>query len=311
MNLSPLEITIDDCETKHTFNILIKNKNHALMLVNRWVKIGGDFILSDKDLMIENIGNTLAFRSPIMCQAPGFKLCKKCFGEYAVAEKKFVGIHVGQCVSERLTQLSMRSFHTSGSATLEIDNDLKNFIQEYLVDINNTPVTTTLTFSKDIPDDQVLILSLIMGYEGHTANTVTYNYNTGIIDNLDVGAIIKTVNKCLQTENSNIKTPEETYDVFMSSILSVGEIYSSFIELILSILYVDEDNEIIRYQLKNNKPISIKKKYSIKEVHKILSPVLSLLYVPNRHTIKKYYESVLDKENYIVSIYEKIWLDVI
>jgi hypothetical protein len=109
----------------------------------------------------------------------------------------------------------------------------------------------------------------------------------------------------------NIQPISETYETLMMSILSVGEIYSSFIELILSILYVDKDNTIIRYQIKNNKAVEIVKKFSIREVHRILSPVLSLLYVPNTHSIKKYYDSVLDKENYIVSIYEKIWLDVI
>jgi len=140
---------------------------------------------------------------------------------------------------------------------------------------------------------------------------VTYSYNIGLVENLDVGHIIKVVNKCLQTENSNIKPIAETYDILMSNILSVGEIYSSFIELILSILYVDNNDEIIRYQIKNKKPVTISKKYSIKEVHRILSPVLSLLYVPNTHSIKKYYESVLDKPNYTVSIYEKIWLDIL
>ena len=144
-----------------------------------------------------------------------------------------------------------------------------------------------------------------------TLSSVTYHYDIGIVENLDVGAVIKTVNKCLQTENSNIRPITETYETLMTNILSVGEIYSTFIELILSILYVDNNDTIIRYQIKNKKKIEIKKKYSIKEVHKVLSPVLSLLYVPNTHSIKKYYESVLDKKTYLVSIYERIWLDII
>jgi hypothetical protein len=202
-------------------------------------------------------------------------------------------------------------FHSSGSATLAIDIDLKDFIEEYLESIVNTDVNSTLTFKKDIPINLVEVLQAIPGYYAVTNNTVVFNYDVGIIDNLDVGAIIKTVYKCLQTENVNIQPISETYETLMMSILSVGEIYSSFIELILSILYVDKDNTIIRYQIKNNKAVEIVKKFSIREVHRILSPVLSLLYVPNTHSIKKYYDSVLDKENYIVSIYEKIWLDVI
>jgi hypothetical protein len=91
----------------------------------------------------------------------------------------------------------------------------------------------------------------------------------------------------------------------------VGDVYSSFIELILSILYVGYDNEIIRYQIKNGLPIQITKKYSVKEAHNFLSPVLSLLYEPNTHSIKRYYDNLIQKNEHVVSVYERIWLDMI
>jgi hypothetical protein len=180
-----------------------------------------------------------------------------------------------------------------------------------LIDIKNSTLNTTLIFNKPLNQELIQILEEIPGFESITLNSVTYDYNIGIVENLDVGAVIKAVNKCLQTENTNIRPVNETYEILMTNILSVGEIYSTFIELILSILYVDNNNTIIRYQISKNKKIEIKKKYSIKEIHRILSPVLSLLYVPNTHSIKKYYESVLDQQTYIVSIYEKIWIDII
>jgi hypothetical protein len=142
-------------------------------------------------------------------------------------------------------------------------------------------------------------------------NKVSFHFDLGLIENCDVGSVIKEVNKCLQTENKDIIALDETYYKLLSNILTVGEIYSSFIELILSILYVGYDNEIIRYQIKKNLPIKVEKKFSVREAHNFISPVLSLLYEPNIHSIKKYYEYLIQKNQYYVSIYEKIWMDMI
>lgn len=110
MNLSPLEIIENDCGTDLGFLIKIQNKAHAKSLINRYCKIDDTWELTTLDFLLNNIGKEFSFRSPITCQTEGFKLCKKCFGEYIVTNKKFVGIHTGAVVSEKLTQLSMRSY---------------------------------------------------------------------------------------------------------------------------------------------------------------------------------------------------------
>jgi len=108
MNLSPLEIVEKDCGTDFGFKIIIKNEQHAKSLINRYYKSdNGDWILADLDFLNERIGETITFRSPITCQTPGFKLCEKCFGNYDIVNKKYIGIHTGAVVSERLTQLSI------------------------------------------------------------------------------------------------------------------------------------------------------------------------------------------------------------
>lgn len=151
----------------------------------------------------------------------------------------------------------------------------------------------------------------ITGFLDYGENYVKFHFDLGIIENKDVGAIIKEIKNCLQTENKNIVSPDDTYYKLISNILSVGDIYSSFIELILSILYVGHDNKIIRYQLKEKLPLKIEKKFSVKEAHNFISPVLSLLYEPNIHSIKKYYNHLIKQDSYLVSIYEKIWMDLI
>jgi len=109
MNLSPLEIIEDDCGSVEGFEILIKDEKHCKVLKNRYVWINDNWKLSSDSLLLNNIGKSLIFRSTITCQTEGFKLCKKCFGEYDVTDKKYVGVIAGQVVAERLTQLSLRS----------------------------------------------------------------------------------------------------------------------------------------------------------------------------------------------------------
>jgi hypothetical protein len=112
MNLSPIEIIESDCGTSIGINIIIQNKSHAKSLVNRYYKINNSdgWSLTSLEFLNSNIGKTIILRSPITCQSPNYKLCEKCFGKYDILNKKYVGIHCGQVVSERLTQLSMRSF---------------------------------------------------------------------------------------------------------------------------------------------------------------------------------------------------------
>lgn len=201
--------------------------------------------------------------------------------------------------------------HTSGSSTLSFDPQLKEFIQENLIEIKNYDDYCELYFRDEIK--HVDILQEIPGFIGIDKNKVSFHFDLGIIENQDVGAIIKDVNKCLLTElkSKGINDIDDTYYKLIENITSVGDMYSSFIELVLSILYVDRYNEIIRYQIKNGSNPEIYKKYSIKEAHNFISPILSLLYEPNIHSIKKYYDNMILENKYCVSIYEKIWMDLV
>lgn len=197
---------------------------------------------------------------------------------------------------------------TSGQATLDCDKTLQAYIQQNLIKINNYEEHCELIFKDEIQHRETF--KTIPGFMEFTETSVSYHFNLGIIKNQDIGAIIKEVDSCVQTENKNIVPIKDTYYKLVNNILSVGDIHSTFIELILSILYVGYDNEIIRYQLGRGVPIEITKKYSIKEAHNFISPILSLLYQPNVHSIKKYYDSLIESNSYYVSIYEKIWMDL-
>lgn len=73
-------------------------------------------------IRIEEAGiNKVKVRSPLTCQTPGSHVCVKCYGRdlargYPVNIGEAVGIIAAQSIGEPGTQLTMRTFHTGGTA---------------------------------------------------------------------------------------------------------------------------------------------------------------------------------------------------
>lgn len=111
MALSVMEISEDDCGCDSGLPITILNKDHLSILANKYYKEGvGDpewKLLSGNESSL--IGQNIIIRSPMTCKTKNFKICKKCFGEKKT-RTKYVGVTAGQCITERFTQLLMRSF---------------------------------------------------------------------------------------------------------------------------------------------------------------------------------------------------------
>lgn len=127
LNLSPVEIGEEDCDTNYGMVIHIKTKDHAISLLNRYycsydpnhvtdtgfsTAISPWKLFTEKDIK-DSIGRSFLFRSPITCQTSNFKICKKCFGSYDNIKSPFLGIITGQSIAEKMTQLSMRTFEKS------------------------------------------------------------------------------------------------------------------------------------------------------------------------------------------------------
>lgn len=106
INLSPVEITEDDCLSTYGFIIQIKNEKHANSLIDRYYSDGVNWKLFTEQDAKDRIGQNISFRSPITCKTENFKICKKCFGEHQI-KSPFVGVLTGQYVAERLTQLTI------------------------------------------------------------------------------------------------------------------------------------------------------------------------------------------------------------
>jgi DNA-directed RNA polymerase subunit beta' len=124
MNNSVLD---DDCGTKSGINLSVDEKDILDRYLASDVKAGkstfkrGTLITPDiRNSLRNNKIRKVPVRTPLRCQhGPG--LCKKCYGLDEDGKEPEVGLNVGviagQALGERATQLSMKAFHSGGTAS--------------------------------------------------------------------------------------------------------------------------------------------------------------------------------------------------
>ncbi len=307
VNLSPIELGSNDCHTNIGFNITITSEKLANSLVNRYYDDNGIWKMFRKEDVPNFINQTLNFRSPITCQEPNFKICKKCFGNYYI-NTPYVGILSGQYISERMTQLSMRTFHTSGSCELQVDDQIVDFCYKYLKDIIHFEQSSQIIFNKIIPEELMYIFRDIPGYYDKI-NDYTLEYgNVYNVENEDVTKIIRNINDILKSEKGKyIKSITTVYDEYISNVLQVGDIYSVFVEIVLCNMYVTKDNEILRYALAKDINAKPYRKLNVRRLHTVVSKLLGLLYEPNGMSVCKFsdtHDNLKESQN---TILERLW----
>ncbi len=303
MNLSPVELDMDDCGSNNYFPITIQDEKHINTLQHRWYL--DEESESIKLFTTGEIGKIYYFRSPITCKNPDFKICHKCFGNYNLVSK-YAGILAGQYISERFTQLSMRSFHTSGSCSLEMNKDVLNYFIDNLEDIDvindNHNIYYNLIVRK-IDNDILEIISQFKGFHQASKNTITITDINEYIENPDVGFLMKQLRKNLSKEGGFDIV--ETYNELIGIILKTSDLFSCFLEIVLCNMFISNNGEILRYE--QNDDYTIKKRLSYKKLYTIYSPVLGLLYEPNAKSILSL-KDIKQLQNFKPqSIYEKLW----
>lgn len=304
MGLSCLEIVEEDCKCNEYLETTVINDNHIKTLIGKYIFHNGQLVLFDDNIAKEyKPGDKISIRSTILCKTKNQKICKKCWGEKNVISK-YIGILAGQILSERFTQLTMRSFHDSGSAQIKINEKLKTFIQVHLKDIKTKDNTIELVFDTDeIPIEFNELKSFI-----NIKNNSCFFKNISIpISNEDPITALKNVKNILRASKSNIRTPEEYYKLLMTEILTVGTPYSGFCELLLTNMFLIDYKNNLLWRYDTTSPIEYK--IGDKTMASKVSPLLNLLYQQNQKTIANI--DVLD--NYInkndLTIYEKIFLE--
>lgn len=305
MALGVIEITEEDCGTKDGINIIVIDGQHAKSLIGKYYKFKQEddwLLLSDIKIAHELIGDEIILRSPMKCHTPNFRVCKKCFGEKKT-RSLYVGVVAAQCMTERLTQLIMRVFHTSGAANLEKNNVLVEHLRDNLKNIKETDENIFLEFNTTkFPEDYFKI----QGFYKNIKNILIYKKLEEEVKNDDAVTIVHKVKEILKKNNKVTKSPDEYYMELTDCILSVGNTYSSYIEMVLAHLFMINKTEFWRY----NYTKKVAYKLSDKTLSNKISPLLGFLYQPNKKTIDGADESLLEllEKNENLTIHERIFL---
>jgi len=311
MALSMIEFDLDDCETNNHLEFIVMSNKHAQTLVGKYHRdpnsTDREWKVLDLKTAIGFINRKIEIRSPMTCQNPNFKICKKCFGEKEL-KTKYVGIVAGQCVVERLTQLTLRTFHESGRANLPTDVEILKFFEDHLVDVETDESGTTLIFDNDSFPEKLITNQnpLIYGLTQVSNNKLIFTQDKSSIKNQDVIAVVNTIKNILK-QGDVFQPIEDYYSNLMAAILEVGTIYSSFIEILLANMFVVDYNNKLFWRYHQDQTPTYK--LGDKGLAAYISSRIGLLYQPNKNTIENISLDELeeiDQKN--LTIYEKIYL---
>lgn len=92
----------------------------------------------------------------------------------------------------------------------------------------------------------------------------------------------------------------------MSSILSVGIVYSSFVEMMFANMFIVDEEKKLFWRYHQNQLITVK--LGDKILPKYISKLLNLLYEPNQASIEEINLEEIDSNSPDLTIYEKLWL---
>lgn len=196
--------------------------------------------------------------------------------------------------------------HTSGSSELPIAEETKNYLQDNLQDIavKNNQIILKCSNINEIPES----LTVIPGYNNIIDDKIIFDFWNKEVENKDTIAILNKVKEILKTDKNVTEHPQEYYNELMTAILTVGIVYSSFVEMLFANAFLTDIKNKKFWRYNQLDPIKIK--LGDKSISKYISSLLGLLYQPNKKSIENiedtFKEISFDKEKH--TIYEKIWL---
>ena len=217
--------------------------------------------------------------------------------------------------------------HSSGSCSLPTDNDVVNYLNQNLLDIinfekeelciiklKNKPNTDILEKIIKLPGyldwDKFCLYytNLIDKYYNIRGNILIFQ-NQYNVENQDVTQRIKEIKALLVTQKNNAQLDiniSETYAKFMEIMLELNNTYSSFIEVVFTNMFIK--NKIpIRYFLKDDYLTLPDTRLNYKQINKVVSKLLGLIYEPNSISIAHFGENDNSLQLESNTIFEKLW----
>jgi len=185
--------------------------------------------------------------------------------------------------------------------------DIKQSKDEKYNDVLTTLVFDTDQFPNELIDGSVLEFTQNYDYQN---KTVTFGSNSQTIMNEDIVTIMNLVKTLVIKASKTYKQPVEYYQDLITLLLNVGLVYSSFIEMLFANMFLVgelEQKKFWRYH-QDETPTY---KLGVRMMSSYISPLLGLLYQPNKDTIEKIDINIEDflTDDHDLTIYEKIWLN--
>jgi len=301
-------------------------------------------ILIDENNYKEIIGKEIKLRSPLTCKLEGFKVCKKCGGYDSVEQRKQLGMIAIQNIVERFTQLILRTFHTSGKANIDIPEEILDKY-DFDIDENGAPVVKNGALSQMIVEVNNWLKDNGYNYEIVYDNSKRKLKGKGTLINKDIVYKLRFVEKVLRSKIEEIDlhevyemlielflSIENIKSVFIETILTplwfidfkikkrknnnneIEEENSEEInEIYLEVRSKKELSEkTLRYFIVNNGYTSTRQidysktvKLSLPQAAKALSPIIQLIFEPNRSTIQRLIRE--EKKDYIETAFDKLF----
>jgi len=283
----------EDCKTTKGFSMKIRDKNHLNTLYGRYYVSGEEIDINDESL----IGTIVNLRSPIRCQEGDYKVCHKCLGKKR-PQSKALGSSIGAFLSESIIQSVLRTHHFSGAFITNINNELIELIKslrfespnivyyENEEDIKNIKRIEAILQSENYYNSSSAIIfeeDKLNSCFNIIVNETPFNDDSVKQLNTIVGVIDK------NRDIDHLINPTEMYEFLLDNIILPNGILSIFVELVMSILFFDEDNIMIRYSEKE-----IDHQVALKNIIDTLDPKLAIFHNFSNKAINQIYTKKRD-----------------
>lgn len=277
-----LDHQYEDCGNNKPFYVFIEDQHHLNSLKDRYYfKDGKEVLIDTNDKSL--IQTEIALRSPMYCKHKDYQICKKCFGKKLPITSN-LGSLIGSYVAESIIQSVLRTHHFSGAFITNINKKLTTLIKELKFESPNFVIGN---------DSKIEELKTLMITEYYKPESIEFKklknnkyeiivndlpFNDDSVKQLQM--ITSYIDK--NRQGDEVITPEKIYEFLKMEIIEPNNILSIYVELILSILFYDEDGMMIRYSDKN-----IDKQIALKNVIDHLAPQLSIFYNFSNKAISK------------------------
>lgn len=282
-----LDKEVDDCGTDKYYRIMVKNKSHLKLLNHRWFK-DADGVEKLVDINDDSlIGQYIDLRSPVTCKAHDYKICKKCFGD-KLPDSANLGALTGSGLSEGIIQSVLRTHHFGGAFIATENYELIDLLKKCEFKGSDTIISDDETLGK---------IAEIMYRDYYLEEQLGIEW--GVTDgkssiklimhelpfNDDSVKVLKSIVGLIDKNRtgSGLIDPAELYDG-LEVVIEQNGILSTYLELIISLLYYDEDGVLLRYS--DKEPVD---QVALKNIIEMLDPKLSIFYNFSNRVISKIY----------------------